>query len=498
MSGFDLTNVMSQEELDKRRAFFAKLATITFSDIKKNETKTYDQFTKEVYRQYITNVKSNEKNIRNMSRFFYRVCSSYKRLVDYFAEIPLLYWTSSPIIDLTAEPNPDKIKKAFQKELKLLNNMNMENEFRKILRVVWREDVFYGYIYSTTDSFMIDQLDPDYCKIAQLEDGCLNFAFDFSYFDKYPVRLETADSEIVSGYNTYLKDKQNSKWQILNPKKTICIKANDDNLSEVVPPFVGIFEDLIDLIDYKSLIRNREEIQNYKLLVQKIPINEKSNSIEDFMIDLDTAIQFNDSLSDSVPDQVGVALTPMDILPVEFKPDTSESDLLSKAIRTVFDNAGTSQMLFNSDKSGSVGLNASIRTDEMMAFAILRQLERWVRRYIKYNSTSTKFSFEFLDISQFNRENFVQEQVSLAQSGVPNKFKLCASVRINPLDVISNCYIENELFELNMQFKPLSTSYTQSGNANDEGGRPTISEGDLSDSGMKTRDNEANQNQTEL
>ena len=44
--------------------------------------------------------------------------------------IPLLYWTVIPQTDLQKPDNPDKVKKNYQKVLTLLNNMNMQHEFR--------------------------------------------------------------------------------------------------------------------------------------------------------------------------------------------------------------------------------------------------------------------------------------------------------------------------------------------------------------------------------
>lgn len=483
---------LTKEQIyERNRMAFAKLATLTMRDVNKNETRTYQQYTKEDYRTYIQNPKSNEKNLRNMSRFFYIVSSVYRRLCKYYAEIPLLNWVLTPQIDMLEPQDPEKIKKAYQKALKLLTNMNMKHEFRKIMTTVWREDVYYGYIYNTTDSWFIDTLDPDYCKIFQIEDGCYNFAFDFSYYDKYAYKLETADIELQSMYDAYKKDTQGMKWQILNSKKTICIKAGEDSLGEVIPPLVGIFEDLIDLIDYRSLIRNREEIQNYVLLVQKVPVYDKEEGVDNFLLDMETILDFDAKMADSTPDQVGVVTSPMEITPIQFKNDAPESDILSKATRMVFDNAGTSQMLFNSDKAGSLGLDASIKTDEMMAFSIVRQLERWVRRYIKQNTSSIKFNFEFLNVSSFNQTSFVDQQLKLATSGIPNKLRLCAAAGLDPMQTLSAAYMEDEVFKLQDKFIPLKTSYTQS-NTGDEGGRPTKDVSELSDAGMQTRDTNGN------
>ena len=53
--------------------------------------------------------------------------------------------------------------------------MNLQHEFIKITTTILREDIFYGYEYSTKDSYFIQKLNPDYCQISSIEDGCFNF-----------------------------------------------------------------------------------------------------------------------------------------------------------------------------------------------------------------------------------------------------------------------------------------------------------------------------------
>lgn len=83
--------VTDKQELKKNRLAFAKLAAVTLSELNKAESKTYSIYTaKEDYRTYIENPKSNEVNLRNMSRYFYLVSTAYRRLCKYYAEIPPL------------------------------------------------------------------------------------------------------------------------------------------------------------------------------------------------------------------------------------------------------------------------------------------------------------------------------------------------------------------------------------------------------------------------
>lgn len=475
----------------ERTAFFAKMQQIQLRQVGKNVTKSYTQFTKADYRSYIENPANNEKNLREMSRFFYRVSTPYWRLIQYYSQLHLFYWTITPHLDFTGTVKQDKILKDYYKVLQFLVNMNLEHEMRKALTSVFKDGVFYGFVYNTNDSFYIDPFDPDYCQIAGVEDGSYTFNFNFKYYDQHPILLESIDKSLASQYNKY-KNGSAEQWQLIDPQRSICIKANEENALEILPPLIGIFEDLMDLIDYKALIRNREEIMNYKMVIQKIPHRNNSGKVDDFEIDMDTAEAFHAQMQAIVPESVGVGLSPMDIETVEFKQDDSDADILAKAVRTIFDDAGTSLMLFNSDKSGSVGLDASIRTDEAMVFAMVRQIERWIRRYLKYEFKQ-KYDFRFLDMTVFNRDKVLERELQLAQNSMPNKLTLMCAAGVNPLTTLSSLIFENEILKLHERFMPLQTSFTQSSSSkSDKGGRPEKDGADLTDSGANSKDANSN------
>lgn len=466
--------------------FVSELNKLPLSDLNVRENKTYTNYTKENYRSYMANPKTNETKIRNMSRFLYRVSGPYRRLINYYADIPLFYWNLMPVINTQSPPDTNRLLKQYHSLLTKLTNMNLAQEMRPVLQRALIDGVFYGIIYEDKNSFFIQGLDSEYCKIQEIEDGCFNFAFNLAYFDKNKTKLDYWDPMFKEMYDLYRTDTTNYKWQMVDNKRSICIKFDPSNLDENLPAFVGIFEGLIDLIDARTLQRAKDEIENYKLILQKIPYFKDTDDVDDFALEIDTAMQFYNRLLDVVPSSVGVALSPMEVDTVDFKPDDNSNDLLANSMRSVFDDSGTSQMLFNGERSGSVGLDASIKTDVAYVWRLVEMIERWIRRYIKYNTSSIKFDFEILRVDIFNHDKAVELQLKLASSGVPNKLKLAATSGISPLQSISNQYFENEILQLHESWKPLQTSYTQSA------GRPAAE--DPSDSTATNIDLNGNQN----
>ncbi|MGF6375103.1 hypothetical protein M2140_000137 [Clostridiales Family XIII bacterium PM5-7] len=452
---------MTKEEFLKYKAMLSKLM---LSDLNKKPSNVYTQYTKDLYRRYIQNPTSNEANIREMSNFLYRVSMPYRRFINYISDIPLFLWNLTPITDLTGKIDNEKILKDYTKAVNMIENMSLPFEFRNVVSTTIREGVFYGFIYSDKNSFFIHKLDPDYCAIKEIEGGCFNFAFDFSYFDKNKTQLDYMDPYFTTLYRTYEKDKKNFQWQILDPARTICVKIDSDIYDEILPQFIGVFEALLDLIDARSLQRNKEEIQNYKLIVQKIPTFNSSTTIDDFSIDPDTAMGFYRQLSDVVPDQVGVALSPMEIDTVTFQTDDNSNDLISSSMKAVFSDSGIAQLLFNTETSGAEGLDASIRVDAGMVWKLVESIERWVSRYLQYNlSGRSKYAFEILRVDIFNQDEVCARELALANSGVPNKLKLAASSGIPPSRVMSAEYFENSILKIHEKWMPLQTSYTLSG-----------------------------------
>lgn len=469
----------------KQLQYAAALSKLILSDIGKTKSVSYTQYTKELYRTYIQNPTSNEKELRNMSNFLYRVSMPYRRFINYLSDIPLFYWNLIPAIDVTSTVNGDKILKNYYKMLQTLDNMSIPHEMRKILTTTIREGVFYGFIYEDKNSFFIHKLDPDYCKIVEIEYGVYNFAFDFSFFDKNKTYLDYMDLSFTTAYNQYRNDTTNMRWQILDPERTICVKVDPDTPSPNVPLLVGLFEALLDLIDIRSLQRNKDEIQNYKLITMKIPAFDSTKEVDDFSIDMDTAVKFYNQLAGVVPDAVGVALTPMEIDTVDFKSDDDDTSLIANYTHDVFDDSGIAKLLFNSDTTGSVGLEASVRVDSAMVWKLVEYIERWIRRYIMYKSTGTlKYFFTILRVDIFNKDNAINTELALANSGVPNKLQLAATSGLNPYQTLSAQYFENEVLKVHENWRPLQTSYTMTNDStvkepNDEGDRNADNNGNV-------------------
>lgn len=450
---------------------------------------TYTKYTKDQLVTYLGNPASYEKQLRKMSKYLFNISNYYRRLIQYFANMSTFSYTISPYgLDRSKTVNANKFKKAYYSSVTAVELMNLPHEATKMFTIAFRDDVYYGYEWETNDSVAFQNLDADYCKISSIEDGVYNFAFDFSYFDSNQDKLPNYPPEFQTMYNTYKTNTQLYKWQELDSTKSICIKVNEHDYIPI-PPFVSLFSALADIEDYRAISKNASETNNYKALAMEIPLGDKG----EFLIDYNDAKEFYGMMTNVLPPNIGAILTPMKLTDWNFEKSGVNSDTneVAKAEATFFTTAGVNKILFGGGEDPSATtLNLCTVNDQMIVFAVMRQLERWVNRKLKSVSSSYKFRINFLPVTHYNIAEMHERYLKDATYGMPTRTAALATAGYAGTDYENMTYLENEILGLSNGEMPLKSSNTQSGSAGDEGGRPTnASKGEgLSDAGNVSAD----------
>ena len=388
-TGNSVAEIKQQDLLfRRRRELFEKAkAGVQLLDLTKSDpTRTFSTYSKERLRQFLKNPKSNESNLRNLSRFLYRVCHPYRRLIQYNAQqVDLSAMSIIPMIDFTQENDPDSVLKRYYDTALYMENMNLQSEIYKCLVIAWLEGACYGYVYEEDDgTTYIMILDGDYCKVSSVNyDGSANVAFNFSYLRSRTELLDFWDKEFTTKYNAYTKD-NSLQWQELDPSRTICLKIDMDDPTMSLPPYLSLFEQMIDLCDLQSIQAVKDELSIYKLLVARLEHLQGSTEPDAYAQDIETAVQYYAKLADSLPDCVGAILSPMPIETIEFKDKNSsnEVDMISNSMANLFKMSGGSLVL-NDEKDGSTIYEAQIISDSMNALKpLLSQIEVWVNGHL--------------------------------------------------------------------------------------------------------------------
>lgn len=487
-----------QKDEISRAKFAAVKDVLQLIDLTSSKTQSYTVYSKDNLRTYLQNpsTEANQKNLRNLSEFLYTVSHVYRRLVLNKAN---QFDAKSYIVYPKLNDNGDVEESSYQNYIKTSNyvqGMHLDTQVRKCLIKAWLDDAVYGFCYGEpeNDNFFIHILNPDYCKISSVDyySGKINFAFNFSFFDgSNSFYLDVYDPIFNKMYNSYKSDSK-LRWQELPPEKTFCLKINEENLDYPIPPFSGMFNSLIDLVDLSQIQAVKDELSAYKLIYGIIPTISGSKEVDDFAIDLELANQFYQKLQGIVPDGISLGLTPFALDSIDFNQNAAEdTNIVNKAYQNLIEAEG--DIVLNSNKiTNSESFKRAMMVESATAMSVVHQFNTFVNFYIKNNLGIEDVIVEFSDVSKYFKDDKIDQLLKLGGYGVPIKNQLISLLGISPAQARSLEYLEDKIGLAKTKWiSPLVSSNVQSGNIdNGDGsdGRPKKDDSEIGSDGVATRD----------
>lgn len=491
-----------------------KYSQLAFANLKKNivqdliknrnESVIYRKYSKERVVQMLETPQVFASALQEMSNFLYMVSPHYKRLINYYSMLPKFNYSIRPI----NLPQKSKIKKTeyrntYNYVCDLHKKYNLKQECFKIMQSVFRDGIFYGLSYETTDSFYIRPFNRAFAKISSVEDGVFVHSIDLTYFTDKEDLLPEYGKEIESAYLMYkgnskkgTKGDTSKRW--FEPSNGICIKADEDDPIYSIPVFTGLILGVLDIEDYKLLKKAKTEIDNYKVLAMKMDADE--NGVP--KMDYEMAMKYYGQASANIPDGIGLILSPFTITDFSFqKSSVADSDAVNESEENFWSSSGTSPLLFGSAKNTtSTSMELSIRNDELISFAVMNQIQRYFNMKTKKLDLPYSFEMKFLEQSIYNETKVQDSYLKAGQYGVSGTKLLYAnSLGLEPADINGMAYLEDDILGVgkNIFVRPLISSNTLSnGSVDNAGGRPTNeSKGeDLTESGQQTSETDQNLN----
>lgn len=475
----------SQKTASEIRAWYEKNASVIENferssnalqllDPKKNYTKTSNTFNKDTLRTYMKNPTTQFKNLRNLSRYLYYRSQVYRRIIHYNANmINLNYRSVIPLIDIVKGGDKKKTLKAYYDTLSILETMNLPLEFLKVYITCWREDVFFGCAYSDDTGFFILPIDPDYCKITGIyPTGDFAFDMDMSYFSRKVEVLEMWGEPFTSMYRVYEGDTTNEKWQPMPDEYAVCMKINVDDWETPLPPYLALFDRLINLEDLAEISAIADEQQIYQLLALTMPILKNASEANEWAVDPATVVDYYNKILDTLPDYTNAILTPAPVESITFNQDqASDVNKLENATKSVLNTSGGAQVLNSSTVSGTTAWTGAIKSDEDYAIsALLPQTQAYINRFLS-GKLAAPAKVKFLEVTRYTKDEYKNQILKDATYGLPSKLLLNTLNGFTELETISMNFLEEECLELSSKFMPLQSSNTTAG-ADLQEGRP--------------------------
>lgn len=481
----------------RERMMFSRLRETIVQDLLNSKYESYngrkysvDRLSSMLENPYTS---TNMSQLRQMSLWLYLVSSHYRRLINYYATLPTFnYYITGEQIQLK-DLTGAKVKKYKQCYLETANDFErytLRQTSPDIISLTLLQGAYCGIVVEDDRTFFLKAVPINYVQIYSIVDDCYRFAIDLDYFSNNLYLLEAYGEDVKRAYYMYAGNKEtgtkgdrNLRWY--EPEKQICVKADKDP-TIILPFFLGVFKEILDIDDYRTLAKAKTEVENYKALVMKQETDDDGVPKLDFNI----AMKYYNQAAANLPDGVGLILSPfaMDSFSFDNK-NVKDTDDVNSARNNLWAATGTSPLIFGStDATSAAALILSTKPDEQVTYVLTNQIERNFNLIQKLQNRSYVFKMKFLRQSIYDKTNVQDAYSKAAQYGVSGaKTMYAASLDLSPADVINLSYIEDTILGMTTEIfnKPMVSSNTRSysdtttsgwGNRWGTGGRPTNEE----------------------
>ena len=357
----------------------------------------------------------------------------------------------------------------------------------------------------------------DYCRTRFSVNGRPAVEFNMKYFDtvfkdttQRMKMLNLFPNDFKKGYRLYKEGKlppqfqgDSAGWYLLDVNSTIKFNLNGKD----IPMFMSVIPALIDLDEAKDLDKKKMAQELLKIIIQKMPIDKNG----DLVFDVDEAAQLHNNVVRMLQKAIGIdvltTFADVDVADMSDNRSTAASDDLERVERAVYNEAGVSQLQFNSD--GNIALNNSILNDAASMYTLILQFESFMNDLIKkYNKKPKKYYYraQILTTTIYNYQEMSKLYKEQMQVGFSKMLPQIALGQAQSA-ILANAYFENEILDLVNVFIPPMMSSTmnsdvlnrlnnankesrQNGESGEEGGRPEKADNEKSE---KTIQNEESQ-----
>ena len=420
------------------------------------------------------------KLMREISLYFYRTSGIYSRLVRYMA---FMYRYDS---FLTPYVNGDNIKTekvldGFYKGLNILDNFKVKKTLGEIALQVVKQGCYYGYKVPTATGVVLQELPADYCRVRFKRGNKPVIEFNMKFFDENFRDMEQRvkilkmfPKEFSKGYVLYRQGKlpplfqgDTVGWYMLDPEQTVKFTVNGEDY----PPFISVIPLILDLDAAQDLDRQKTMQRLLKIVIQKIPLDKNG----ELLFDIDEIQQLHNNAVMMLARAIGVdVLTSFADVSVEDMSDDSsvQTDDLERVERQLYNEAGVSQLQFNSN--GNIALNNSILNDEATMYNMLLQFEDFLNELLEPLNKAPKklqYKVQLLTTTIYNYKDLAKMYKEQTQMGYSKMLPQIALGQ-SQSSILATAYFENDILDLLHVFIPPVMSSTMSAdllNHNDDG-----------------------------
>lgn len=371
----------------------------------------------------------------------------------------------------------------------VIDGLSLETTCPSILTRLLVDGAIFLYGAKSANSKTITTLalNPKYCKIDGISQfGTATYLFDFSYFESLSLSKEEREDlfnvfppEFKEKYDEYAKDKNKKRWQRLNPRFAAALTCNTLG---VPTKLQGLFAlKRYDTYMSNELERNTQQLD--KIIAHKMPTYE-----DRLVVEIDEMKELHKSMSKVLTKNGHVKMLTtfgdLDVLSIG-EDQSKENKTLENGYNSIFDNLGVNNSLYSG--ATQFAQEVSLKRDESIMWKYVQQIVSFYYLVINnsFNFKGYQCDLKILPITVYNRQDMLEIYRNGATLGV-SKLEYLIGLGNKQIDIPSKLRIE-EYLQLD-KLKPLSTSYTQNDNSQQqpENKKTTNNEDGTTDEGDRT------------
>lgn len=377
----------------------------------------------------LVNPENSELTLQSLSMYLYYTNYVYNILVKLNRDTPLYKWYVTPI-----DASEDDIKTdAFKKESKKVDQIIKKFKPSLTLRTITTQVSLEGkssylprisYDKDTVNFFVLQKLNPDMVKLTSFgskqQFGAsfnmvifLQPAYDVSQYPKFiqdaweemlATGVVTMDKKGKVKFNPRAKlpaghilENKNGNYMYWVPlPQDLCYTFYfDGSHANMFPDFLGLFDDLSDLDNYKWLQASLLSKGVNSILTAEIPLVKDAKAGQDSTaVSVDTAMGFQDLFAQNVSGNIMPFFAPLQ----EFELHTLENqpeamDIIYDRTRDLVATSGNAALMSITDKPSI----ASVKAQQMIQAArvdyLTRQYENFLNEMLE-NNFGLKYKWE--------------------------------------------------------------------------------------------------------
>lgn len=269
--------------------------------------------------------------------------------------------------------------------------------------------------------------------------------------------------------------------------------------------FMAVIPAIIDLDEAKDLDKRKMAQELLKIIIQKMPLDKNG----DLIFDVDEARDLHNNAVRMLKKAIGIdvltTFADVEVADMSDNRSTAASDDLERVERAVYNEAGVSQMQFNTD--GNIALEKSILNDAASFYDLILQFQAFINNIIeKYNKKPKKYYYraQILMTTIYNYQDMAKLYKEQMQVGFSKMLPQIALGQAQST-ILANAYFENEILDLVNVFIPPMMSSTMNSdvlnrlnnqnkenkNSESTGGRPEKADDEKSEKTIMNKESQS-------